>query len=133
MKIREAIVQAHEEHGLSYVAISAKFKICESTVTRVLRRQRKLGTVAPFPIGGGNLSPLRDVEDVLRAVIEERPDATIAEIVAELTARTGIETSTASIKRAMVRLDYTRKKSPSSRASAKRRSTTSAVGSSRSS
>lgn len=110
MKVREAIVHAHEELGLSYWAVSAKLRVCESTVARVLRRKRALGSVAPLPIGGGNSSPLRAVEDVLLAIIEERPDAMITEITAELIARTGIQTSGASVKRALQRLDLTRKK-----------------------
>ena len=111
MKIREAaIVHAHEELGLSYVAVSAKLRVCESTVTRVLRRKRAKGSVAPLPIGGGNHSPLRAVEDVLLSIIEERPDAMITEITAELIARTGIQTSGASVKRALQRLNLTRKK-----------------------
>lgn len=133
MKIRQAIVHAHEELGLSYVAVSAKLRVCESTVARVLRRNRALGSVAPLPIGGGNPSPLRDVEDVLRALVEERPDAMISEITAELVARTGIQTSSASVKRALRRLDFTRKKSPSRPANATRRNTASTAGSSRSS
>ncbi len=121
MKVREAIVHAREKLGLSYVVISEKFQVCQSTVTRVLRRRRAFGSVAPLPIGGGNLSPLREVEDVLRTIIEERPDAMITELTTELIARTGIQTSGASVKRAMKRLHFTRKKSASRPPNATRR------------
>jgi IS30 family transposase len=43
MDVRSAIVRARDEQGLSYVDIAALLDVCESTVTRVLRRDRESG------------------------------------------------------------------------------------------
>lgn len=122
--IREAIVRAFHEEHLTYEEIAELLAIGRATVNRVLRLHRETGSVAPRPRGGGNFSPLRgEALEELRAVVRERPDATIGEITESLIERAVVQTSTSSVQRALRRLDYSRKKSRSSLSSATRRST----------
>lgn len=122
--IREAIVRAFHKQRLTYPQIAALLAVGEATVSRVLRRHRETGGVEPKPRGGGNFSPLRgEVLEVLRALVRERPDATIDELTDALIERAVVQTSASSVKRALRRLDYSRKKSPSSPSSATPRST----------
>jgi transposase len=123
-QVREAIVRAFHDRKLSYEEIASLLAVGEATVSRVLRRHRETGSVAPSPRGGGNFSPLRgEVLEVLRALVREQPDATIDEITERLITRGLVQTSASSVGRALQRLAYSRKKSPSSRSSATRPST----------
>ncbi|MBN8467404.1 hypothetical protein JYJ95_12850 [Corallococcus exiguus] len=98
--------------------------IGEATVSRVLRLYRETGDVVPRPKGGGRLSPIRGkVVSELKRLVAQKPDATVRELMAELTARTGIVTSRPSMQRALHRLGFSHKKSPSHPASATRRKT----------
>ncbi len=124
--IREAIVRAFHERHLTYAEIAQLLAVGQATVNRVLRLHRETGSVEPRPRGGGNFSPLRgEVLEQLRALVKERPDATAPELTAALMERAFVQTSPSSVKRALRRLDYSRKKSRSSPSRATRRSTAS--------
>jgi transposase len=125
-EIRAAIVRAHREQKLSYVAIAELLGVCESTVTRVLRRHRKTGSVAPSPRGGGNFSPIDGkLAELLHAIVATMPDATVVELTEALIRGGRVQTSRSSVQRALARMGYSRKKSHSWRRSATRRSTAS--------
>lgn len=109
-KVREAIVRAQQQ-GQTYAQIAALLGVGEATVSRVLRRHRETGAVMPKPRGGGNLSPIRGtVAETLVALIHERPDMTQAELAAALAERESVKLSRSSIKRALQRLGFSRKK-----------------------
>ena len=120
-KLRRAIVRAFHEEGLTYEQIARLLSIGEATVSRVLRLHRETGSVAPRPRGGGNFSPLRGkVATELKRLVAKTPDATVAELMQALSARTGVVTSRAAMQRALHRLGFSHKKSPSSPPSATR-------------
>lgn len=123
IEIRSAILRARKQ-GMSYEEIVALLGVSESTVTRILRRHRAVGSVKARPRGGGNFSPIRGrVAELLVAIITRMPDATVDELTEALIEASGTETSRSSVQRALSRLGYSRKKSPSPPASATRRST----------
>ena len=125
-QLRESIIRAFHERRLSYEEIAALLGIGRATVSRVLRRHRETGTVAPRPRGGGNASPIRGkVAARLVALVTRKPDLSVAELVGELQRRTRIRTSRSSVLRALHRLGYTRKKSGSWQSNATRRRTAS--------
>lgn len=131
-QIREAIIRASRDQGLTYEAIADMLGIGRATVNRILRRHRETGGVAPLPRGGGNLSPIRGEAAIqLRALVASRPDLTAAELATELGQQFGVATSRSSVLRALARMDYTRKKSRSSPANGTRPRTSSAASSSR--
>lgn len=114
-QLRAAIVRAFHEQGMSYEEIAELLGVGEATVSRVLRLHRETGSVAPRPRGGGNFSPIRgEVAGELSALVAERSDATVKELATELAQRIGVKTSRSSVLRALHRLGFTRKKSPSS-------------------
>ena len=125
-QLRESIIRAFHERGLSYEEIAALLGVGRATVSRVLRRHRETGTVAARPRGGGNASPIRGkVAERLVALITRKPDLSVAELVGELQRRTSIRTSRSSVLRALHRLGYTRKKSGSWQSNATRQRTAS--------
>jgi transposase len=126
-QLRESIIRAFHERRLSYEEIASLLGIGRATVSRVLRRHRETGAVAPRPRGGGNVSPIRGkVAERLVALVTRQPDLSVAELVAELQRRTRIRTSRSSVLRALHRLGYTRKKSGSWQSNATRQRTWSA-------
>lgn len=61
-KLRQAIVRAFHQDGLSYEQIAHLLDVVQATVSRVLRLHRETGDVTPRPREGGNFSPLRGAE-----------------------------------------------------------------------
>jgi len=123
MKVREAVIRARAQ-GCTYEEISELLGIGVATVNRTLRRHRETQSVAPRPRGGGNVSPIHGaMAELLIAIVAEIPDATVAELAAVLMKRSGTSTSRSGVQRALGRLGFSRKKSPSSPPSVTRRRT----------
>lgn len=114
-QVRRVILRLHQE-GRTYEQIAELVGVGSATVNRILRRYRETGSLEPLVPGGGNLSPLRGkVESKLRALVAAMPDATVAEMADALQKAEKLATSRSSVQRALMRLGYSRKKSPSSR------------------
>jgi len=129
-RIRETIIRLRDE-GRTYVEIADLVKVGYATVNRIIRLHRETGDITHRQPGGGNASPIRDeVAEALCVIVVENPDATVAEMTEMLTARGIVETSRSSVQRALTRLGFSRKKSPSRPASATRRSTANGIASS---
>jgi transposase len=130
LKLREVIVRLKEE-GRTYEDIARLAGVGEATVSRTLRLHRETGRLTPKRPGGGNLSPIHGpVEQALRQLVARMPDATVEELAEALQRAEAIHTSPSAVQRALSRLGFSRKKSPSWRASATRRKTSSAGASS---
>jgi transposase len=111
-ELRQAIVRARER-DLAYEEIAALLGIGRATVSRTLRLHRETGDVEPRPKGGGNFSLFRDqVAELLLAIVETMPDASLRELTHAFEEQSKLSTSTASIGRALRRLGYSRKKRP---------------------
>jgi transposase len=112
-ELREAIVKARAQQ-LSYDKIAALLGVGRATVSRTLRLERESGDVEPRPKGGGNFSIFHDeVAELLLAIVETMPDASIQELTSAFEQQSKLSTSTASVGRALRRLGYSRKKRPS--------------------
>src|SRR4051794_32200640 len=90
--LRERVLRACEVGAESQAAIARRFEISESAVGSWLRQLHRDGRRAPKPHGRGFRSIL-DEDDgaVLRSLVAERNDATLAEYTHAFTARTGEE------------------------------------------
>lgn len=113
-QVRRVILRLRQE-GRTYDEIAELVGVGTATVNRILRRYRETGSLKPLAPGGGNLSPLREVESNLKALVTAMPDATVAEMAASLRKAERLATSRSSVQRALTRLGFSRKKSPSSR------------------
>jgi transposase len=123
-KIRAAVVRAVEHRGMTYAETAEMLGIGEASVSRILRRHRETGSVAPKPKAGGHVSPIQgDIAEQLEALVRATPDLTTQEMLEALVERTGVATSLSAIKRALRRLGFSRKKRRSSRPSGTNRTT----------
>ena len=117
MDLRQRIVDAWRA-GESKRSLSRRFLVGYATVKRYVRQVQQAGHVGPKPHGGG--MPRRvdaSGETVLRALLEQTPDLTDAELAQRYRECTGTPVSKASINRALQRMGLTRKKSRSTPAS----------------
>jgi transposase len=114
VQVREAIVRAVEERELTYQATADLLGVGYATVNRVLARYRRTKSVELLPRGGGWESPIQGrIADLLHKIVAAMSDATVEELTAALQKKTGIKTSRSAVQRALHRLGYSRKKSPS--------------------
>ena len=113
--LRERIVRAYEDGDKTRDEVAELFQVGRASVNRLVRRYRETGSVEPNPHGGGKPRKMTPRgEKVLRALIEERPDATIPEFVRLMVERAKLTLSTSTMGRELGRLGLSRKKSPSS-------------------
>lgn len=108
--LRQRAVLAYERGEGSYAHVAALFDVHPRTLERWVARWRVAESVEPQPRGGGRHSPI-DVA-VLRILVREGPDATIAEMCAEYNRRVrrAHRTTPASFHRALVRDGFVVKK-----------------------
>jgi transposase len=88
---RERVVAAVAA-GLSRPQAAAHYQVSHSSVLRWTRRQAETGSPAALPMGGKKPFTLADEEAWIRTRVDEKPDLTGRELLAELNLR-GIEVS----------------------------------------
>lgn len=109
--LREHIVQAYEAGEGGYEALGHRFQVAPSAIHRWVQQVHEEGHCHPKVYRHGFVSVL-DEDDgaVLRGLVEEQNDATLAEYAGRFKEHTGFEVSPSSICRALKRLDLPRKK-----------------------
>lgn len=112
MDLRERLVAAWREEHLSQAALAARFRVSTGTVSYWLRRMKETGSVAPKPYGGGR-QPSVDAAgaDVLRALVMEQNDRTLAGLGTLYRTRTEVPLSRSALSRTLIHLGLGRKKS----------------------
>lgn len=115
IELRQRIVAAVKD-GMSWDEAAEVFRVGRASVNRYMRLERENGSVEPRPHGGGQTHRITDDDlKTLRQIIDQRADATIAQIRDAFCERTGSTVSTATVGRSIRgRLGLSLKKSPSS-------------------
>ncbi len=107
LDLRIRVAAAVDEHEDSQAELARRFDVSPSFITRLLRRRRQTGSVAPKPHGGGHPPALdHDGQKCLRQEVRHQPDATLA----ELAQRLGIPGRIMVVFRTLRKLKITRKK-----------------------
>src|SRR5512135_925349 len=107
LDLRQRIAAALDAHEGSQPQIAHRFRVSVSFITRLHRRRRQTGSLAPRPHGGGHPPALdRDGQERLRRAVRDQPDATLA----ELAGRVGVPCGRMAIFRTLRKLKITRKK-----------------------
>jgi transposase len=105
--LRERVIGAVEE-GATCREAGERFEISASSSIRWLQRWRESRSAEPKP-RGGSVSPLEELAAEVLALIAEKPDLTLVEMVTELRRRR-IGTSRSALSRFFARHDITLKK-----------------------
>jgi transposase len=108
MDLRERVARAHAECGSS-AEVAEAFRCSESWVRRVTQRLRDTGSLAPRSTARtGDQRAFDDADEAkIRALIKERPDATLAEVAEAV----GKPACPGTVSRTLKRLKLPRKKS----------------------
>ena len=117
--LRSRIIQAWQGEQLRVPELADRFAVGTATVKRLIRRFRETGSVEPLPHGGGQKPkiPAGKLARV-RRLLESNPDWSVEELRAAYNEEEGAAISRSTMVRAIARLGFTRKKSPSSPRSA---------------
>jgi transposase len=91
LDLRERVVAAVAA-GMSRKRAAAHYQVSHSSAIRWTKRQAETGSPAALPMGGKKPFTLANEEAWIRARVEEKPDITGRELLAELNQR-GIEIS----------------------------------------
>jgi len=101
--LRERIVAAIRD-GSSMRGAAARFSVSPSSAIKLMARSRATGSVAPARYGGHRRPVLLPHQELLRALVTERPDITLAEIRDELRQQRGVSVCLATIHVSLRRL-----------------------------
>ena len=118
LDLRERIVQA-VEGGMAQTVAARTFGVGVATVKRYLHRHAA-DDLAPRTSSGRRRVIAADAEAALRTQLAAAPDATLAEQVDQWAREQGVTVSVTTMHRSIGRLGWTRKKRPSTPASATR-------------
>jgi transposase len=110
--LRERVLLAYEHGEGGAMALARRFRIGLSTLYCWLAELRAEGRRVARHMGHGR-ALLGGAEDILRELVAEQRDATLAEYAERFAARSGQRRSLSAICRALQRLDLPRKKSRS--------------------
>jgi transposase len=110
--LRERAVLALEA-GYTRVEVAELYSLSLSSVGRYIRRKREKGSVSPEKFGGYKRSSLEPHTDLVRKLVAEQPDSTLAELQARL-AKERVRVSQTTIFRFLRQLKLTFKKKPAS-------------------
>lgn len=111
LAVREKLVAAYELQGMTLQKTADIFQVGTSTLKRLRRRQRELGSLAPSPKKNGPLSKRTPERmEILTRLIAEHPDGTDQELADAWTQEVGIRMTRIDVQRACSELHLTRKK-----------------------
>lgn len=111
LDLRERIVDAAERGVGTIGELAALFDVHQSFIYKLPRQKRERGDLAPLPHGGGATAKLNeDHLMILTELVAKSPDATLADLRAQIRKRTRIEVSVPTIWRALAALGLSRKK-----------------------
>jgi transposase len=106
--LRERVVAAIEV-GYTREEVAELYNLALSTVGGFIRRKRETGHVSPAKFGGYKTFTLAPHTDLVKELVAEQPDITLAELKSRL-ARHKVEVSQSAIHRFLCHLKLTFKK-----------------------
>jgi transposase len=108
--LRERVVTACLEEGLTYGEAATHFAVGYASVSRWLRLFRETQQLEPKPLPGRTPRIDEAGMAIVRRLVSERPDATVVELAETYGSETGARLAPCIMHRALARLGLTRKK-----------------------
>jgi transposase len=109
LDLRQRVLDAYDQKDATLQQIAARFCVSVSWITKLARRRRLTGSLAPRPHGGGHPPAFHEQDQqALQERLRQQPDSTLA----ELRQACGKSCSLTAVFRTLRRLKITRKKSP---------------------
>lgn len=108
--LRSRVLAAGQQQRWSYRALAERFQVGESTVRLWLRQARTTGQTTPKRSPGAPPVIRAAGADVLRGLVQDQNDATLAELATRYRDRTGVAVGITAVWRACRRLALKRKR-----------------------
>lgn len=109
--LRQKIVDTYLEGGISQRQLAERFCVTLGFIQKILKQYRETGNIAPKIRIKQTPTKLNEQQlNILREIVEENNDATLAEIREELEKKTGILIGRSTVDRMLHRMDITVKK-----------------------
>jgi len=118
VEVRERVVAAHREGKGTYEQLAELFKVGSATVNRWLRLDRETGSLVPKRPPGRTPKLDEHGRAVLRELVEQDSDATLAELGKRLAERLDVTLVPSAIFKVLAKMGITRKKKTFTRRSA---------------
>lgn len=115
--LRDRVIEAVEEEGMSRRAAADRFGIGESSAIRWVQRYQATGERGPVGTGGHRPSKLEPERDWLLAALADQPDITLEALSRRLAEERGIGADTSMLSRFFRRQGISFKKRRSTPAS----------------
>ena len=109
VEIRDRVISAVEEEGMSRRAAAARYKVSDASAVRWVQAYRQ-GRRGPFSQGGDRRSKLPAHRAWLLALVEAEPDLTLAAIGDRLLAEHGAKADAGMLSRFFVKCGISFKK-----------------------
>ena len=113
--LREKFVHAVLIEGMTCRAAGERFAVSHSAVIKIVRQFVETDAIDPQKVGGSRKPALVKCYDMVRAIVDETPDLTLAQIADEIVARGGPKVGKSTVDRTLARLDLRFKKKPDRR------------------
>jgi transposase len=97
--LRDRVIGAVEEEGMSRRAAAAQFGVGESSAIKWVQRYRRTGERGPVGTGGHRRSKLKPERDWLLAVLADDPDITLEALSGRLAAERRVRADTSMLSR----------------------------------
>ena len=109
--LRQRVLAAYQDKEGSMRHLSERFKVSLSFVRDLTRQYRQTVTVAPKPHGGGAIAKLGVAQlPIVRALVDDQPDALLEELCERFAEKTGVMVSISTMHRTVHRLKLSVKK-----------------------
>lgn len=111
LDLRQKIVEAYEKGNRSQRQLARDFGVALSFIQKLLKRYRETGSYAPKKRRYQTPCKLDPEKlEVLKAIVQQKNDATLAELRQELAKRTGVTVGISTLFRMFKKLNFTYKK-----------------------
>jgi transposase len=117
VEVRERVVAAHREGKGTYEELADLFGVGTASVNRWLRLERETGSLVPKPPPGREPKLDEKGRAVLRELVEQDSDATLAELGKQIRERLGVKLVPSAVFKVLAKMGITRKKKTSTRPS----------------
>lgn len=109
--LRDKVIAAFKQTKASSVALAHRFGVSQSFTSRLIRRYKADGQIAPKPHSGGRSPSISaELHDEIRRLARRTPVLTAKEIAASIKSQSGVEPSPWVIWRVLKKLGFSRKK-----------------------
>lgn len=115
LDVRERVVAAYREGKGTYEELANIFGVGYATINRWLRLDREKGSLEPKPLPGRVPKLDERGRAVLRELVEEHSDATLAELGRLIDERLGVKVVPSTVFKTLAAMRITRKKKTSTR------------------